>query len=62
MLDKFEGITPSQESTETIQEIASRNFDLWNSALQIGNPKEVAGLYITDATFLPTTSGEFKKG
>ena len=62
MLEKFEGVTPSQESTETIQEIASRNFNLWNSALQSGNPKEVAGLYITDATFLPMTSGEFKKG
>ena len=62
MLKKIKGVTPPQESTETMQEIASRNFNLWNSALKTGNPKEVAGLYMTDATFLPTTSGEFKKG
>jgi uncharacterized protein (TIGR02246 family) len=62
MLEKFEGITPPPESTETMQEIASRNFGIWNRALQTGNPKEVAALYITDATFLPTVSGEFKKG
>ena len=62
MLEKFEGVTPPQESTETMQEIASRNFGIWNSALQAGNPKEVAALYIAEASFLPTTSGEFKKG
>jgi uncharacterized protein (TIGR02246 family) len=62
MLEKFEGVTPTQESTETMQEIASRNFGIWNRALQTGNPKEVAALYIADATFLPTVSGEFKKG
>ena len=62
MLKKIKGVTPPQESTETMQEIASRNFNLWNSALKTGNPKEVAALYITYATFLPTTSGEFKKG
>jgi uncharacterized protein (TIGR02246 family) len=62
MLEKFEGVTPPPESTETMQEIASRNFGMWNSALQTGNPKEVAALYIADATFLPTVSGEFKKG
>jgi len=62
MLKKIKGLTPPQESTETMQEIASRNFNLWNSALQTGNPKEVAALYITEATFLPTTSEEFKKG
>jgi uncharacterized protein (TIGR02246 family) len=45
-----------------MQEIASRNFGLWNSALQTRCPKEVAGFYIADATFLPTTSGEFKEG
>lgn len=62
MLEKFEGITQPQESTETMQEIASRNFGIWNSALQTGCPKKVAVFYIVDATFLPTTSGKFKKG
>ena len=62
MLEKFEGVTPLQESTETMQEIASKNFGIWNDALQIRNPKEVAALYTADATFLPTVSGEFKKG
>ena len=62
MLEKFEGVTPPQESTEKMQETASRNFGIWNGALQTGNPKEVAALYMADATFLPTTSEEFKKG
>ena len=62
MLEKFKGLALPQENTQTIQEIASRNFSKWNSALQTGNPKEVAALYFTDATFLPTTSREFKKG
>jgi len=62
MLEKFENATPPQESTETMQEIASRNFGIWNSTLQTGNPKEVAALYMANATFLPTTSEEFKKG
>ena len=62
MLEKFKGLASPQENTQTIQEIASRNFSKWNSALQTGNPKEVAALYFKDATFLPTTSREFKKG
>jgi len=62
MSEIFKGVTPPQENTQTIQETASRNFSKWNSALQTGNPKEVAALYFTDVTFLPTTSGEFKKG
>lgn len=62
MSEKYKDVTSPQENTQTIQEIASRNFSKWNNALQTGNPKEVAALYFTDATFLPTTSGEFKKG
>lgn len=48
MLEKYGCVTPPQESTETMQEIASRNFSIWNSAIQSGNPKEVAALYIAD--------------
>lgn len=62
MLEKFKGVDSPQENTQTIQEITSRNFSKWNSALQTGNPKEVAALYFKDATFLPTASREFKKG
>ncbi|MBA7516075.1 hypothetical protein ES705_08120 [subsurface metagenome] len=47
------GVLLRHKSTETMQEIASRNFSIWNSAIQSGNPKEVAALYIADATFLP---------
>jgi len=45
-----------------MQETASRNFGIWNSVLQTENPKEVAALYVADATFLPTVLGKFKKG
>jgi hypothetical protein len=62
MLEKYEDVTPPKESTETMQEITSRNFGIWNDALQTGNLKQVAALYTADATFLPTISGEFKKG
>ena len=62
MLEKSESTNPLQKNIETIQEIASRNFGLWNKALQTENPEEIAALYLIDATFLPTTSDEFKKG
>ena len=58
----WEGKTMLEKLNKTMQEIASRNFAIWNHALQSRNPKEVASLYIADATFLPTTSEEFKKG
>ena len=61
MLEKFEGVTSPQESTETMQEITSINFGIWNSTLQTGNLKEVVALYIV-CHFLPTVSGELKKG
>jgi uncharacterized protein (TIGR02246 family) len=44
------------------EQIARENFAFWNNALLSGNPKKVAELYAEDATFLPTMSGEFKKG
>jgi uncharacterized protein (TIGR02246 family) len=58
----WEGKTMLEKLNKTMQEIASRNFAIWNHALQSRNPKEVGSLYIADATFLPTTSEEFKKG
>lgn len=42
--------------------IGTQNFSRWNEALLTKDPKEVAKLYIEDATFLPTLSPEFKKG
>lgn len=42
--------------------IARQNFDVWNKALQTLDAKKVAELYTEDCTFLPTVSGEFKKG
>lgn len=43
-------------------EIARNNFDAWNKALQTGDATQVAGLYTKETTFLPTMSGDFKKG
>jgi len=48
--------------SQDIKEIANKNFVLWNEALQTRDAKKVAALYTLDATFLPTVSGEFKKG
>ena len=44
------------------KKIAQENFISWNNALQTGDPKKVAEFYADDATFLPTVSGEFKRG
>ncbi|GAA5314835.1 MAG: hypothetical protein AseanaTS_00390 [Candidatus Pelagadaptatus aseana] len=35
-------------------------FDQWNSALQTGDPKQVAALYASDATLLPTVSNQVR--
>ena len=35
-------------------------FEQWNSALQTGDPKQVAALYATDAILLPTISNQVR--
>lgn len=45
-----------------IEKIAEENFKRWNNALLTREAKNVANLYIEDASFLPTVSPEFKKG
>jgi len=50
------------DSETELKNIAAANFARWNEFLQCGNPKQVADLYTDDATFLPTVSGDFKKG
>lgn len=47
---------------EQIRKIVQQNFSRWNDALKTRDPKKVTALYAKDATFLPTVSGEFKKG
>ena len=42
--------------------LARTNFERWNASLATGDAKNVSALYTQDATFLPTVSGEFKKG
>ena len=44
------------------REIARNNFLVWENSLATKDQNKVAGLYSDDATFLPTVSGEFKKG
>ncbi|MBI2637227.1 MAG: SgcJ/EcaC family oxidoreductase [Parcubacteria group bacterium] len=42
--------------------IARQNFSVWNEALRSGDPRKVAALYADGVTFLPTVSGECKRG
>jgi uncharacterized protein (TIGR02246 family) len=35
-------------------------FEQWNSALQLGDPKQVAALYAEDAVLLPTVSNQVR--
>lgn len=51
-----------QEMKENFEDLARRNFDLWNDALQSKNPRKVAEMYADDAAFLPTMSPELKHG
>ena len=41
---------------------AKINMDNWLQTLGTKDPEQVAVLYIEDATFLPTVSGDFKRG
>ena len=45
-----------------LKEIVRRNFETWADSLKTKDPKKVAELYSKDSTFLPTVSGEFKRG
>ncbi len=50
------------ESETGLEKIATENFSRWNELLKTGDPQQVADLYTENATFLPTVSGDFKKG
>lgn len=58
LLRKQKGL---QAKTDFVR-VADENFTKWNELLQTNDPKQVANLYAEDATFLPTVSGDFKKG
>ncbi len=45
-----------------IKNIAKQNMDTWLETLLTKDPKQVAKMYSEDNTFLPTVSGDFKKG
>ncbi len=63
MSKPFEDPTSSTENNqEQFEKIARENFATWNQALLTKDPAKVAELYTADNTFLPTVSGEFKKG
>ncbi|MDA2921860.1 hypothetical protein MYX07_01190 [Patescibacteria group bacterium AH-259-L07] len=62
MSKKNESIPLPEERVEQMRKIAQQNFSRWNEILMTGNAQEVAALYEKDATFLPTVSGEFKRG
>lgn len=48
---------PMQE--EELKEIAAQ-FDIWNAALQTGDPRKVASLYAPDGVLLPTVSNQVR--
>lgn len=47
---------------QTVVELAKINFEKWNQSLATGEADVVADMYSDDATFLPTVSGDFKRG
>ena len=59
MTEHFNETLLTQEAAE---KIAKENFAAWNETLQTKDPTTVAALYTEAATFLPTMSGELKKG
>ena len=48
--------------SDNITEIAKTNMQIWLNTLLKKDPKQVAQMYSEDNTFLPTVSGDFKKG
>ena len=48
--------------SDNITEIAKTNMQIWLDTLLKKDPKQVAQMYSEDNTFLPTVSGDFKKG
>lgn len=53
--------TKMENKKENALEIATRNFAIWNEALQTRNPEKVAELYRDDCTFMPTFPEEGKE-
>ncbi|MFA5855053.1 MAG: SgcJ/EcaC family oxidoreductase [Candidatus Gracilibacteria bacterium] len=45
-----------------LQTLATQNIKRWSDSLLTLDPKKVAELYTEDCEFLPTVSGEFKRG
>ncbi len=60
MLENF--ISTAEKGEPTVEQIAHENFARWNKTLLTLEADQVANLYTEEATFLPTVSGEFKKG
>jgi len=50
------------ENNEIDPELVAANQNEWAESLLSKKPEQVAALYGAEATFLPTASGEFKKG
>ncbi|MFA6393977.1 MAG: SgcJ/EcaC family oxidoreductase [Patescibacteria group bacterium] len=47
---------------QNMEQIAKDNFKKWNESLLLKNAKNVAAHYTDGNTFLPTVSGDFKRG
>lgn len=52
----------AQSVSNKLANVAKKNMLLWLETLETKDAKKVAVLYTEDATFLPTVSGEFKRG
>ncbi|WP_406475239.1 SgcJ/EcaC family oxidoreductase [Streptomyces sp. NBC_01615] len=50
---------PEQDSKPTKKQIAAL-FDVWNAALQTGDPEKVTERYADDAVLLPTVSNKIR--
>lgn len=50
------------KSKTDFDKVATENFSKWNELIKTGDPQQVANLYTEDSIFLPTISGDFKKG
>ncbi len=51
-----------QHKSNGLVKIVNANMALWLKTLETKDSKKVAKLYLENATFLPTVSGEFKRG
>ena len=61
-MNSVEKFINKEQTENSLEEIAERNFQNWNQLLQTGNEEEVAGIYLPKGELFGTVSGKIRQG